>query len=294
VDGKLSGSSSNSKSEGFFDNSGAVGGTFAVVGLICAALVGGVFYYLWRRRKAQRMDADVVAAASAAAATSRTPFDDDDPEMIEGPSYGTGPAGGAAAGAGAYGSNSMMQHYYNNYVPSSESYEPSHLSAGTAPGYAGMGAYGPMTGGAAAAGAAGYYAGQGGADGSHYYEGVPANGNDGAYGGMGSMGHENAFSQSAHDDAYAAAAAGAAGYDQHGAPQLNWTPGTSPPMNAEAYAGQTAYAPEQGANVFADPSSSSNETDGRIDMTAHGTGSAISLRDDQDYGRRLAVRNSDE
>lgn len=238
------------------------------------------------------MDADVVAAASAAAATKRTPFDDDDPEMIEHPSYGTGAAAGAAAGAGAYGaSNSMMQQYYQNYGPAaSEGYEPSHMSGGTAPGYAGMGAYGPMAAGdAAAGGAAAYYAGGAGTDGSHYYESVPAGLNDGAYGGMGSMGHDNGYSQSAHDDPYGAGS----GYTHNGAPQLNWAPGASPPLDADMYAAHAAgQQPGQG-NVFADPSSSSNETDGRIDMTAHEAGSSVSLRDDQDYGRRLAVRNGE-
>ncbi len=294
ANGQLSGNSSNNGgSSGFFSNSGAVGGTFAVVGLVCAAIVAGIFYMLWKRRKAQKMDADVVAAASAAAATTRTPFDDDDPEMIEDPSYGTGATalGGAAAGAGAYGaSNAMMQQYYNNYGHSNEGYEPSHLSGGTAPGYAGMGAYGPMAAGAAAGGAAGYYAA--GTDGSHYYDSVPTGmSNEGAYAGMGSMGHDNGYSQSAHDDPYGAGSGGH-GYSNTGAPQLNWAPGASPPLESEMYA---AHAPpaQGGGNIFADPSSSSNETDGRIDMRAHEAGSAVSLRDDQDYGRRLAVRNGE-
>jgi len=151
-----------------------------------------------------------------------------------------------------------------------------------------MGAYGPVAAGGAAAGAAGYYAGQGTTtDGSHYYESVPAGlSSEGAYGGMGSMGHENGYSQSAqHEDPYGAYS----GNGHSGAPQLNWAPGASPPLDSDMYAGHAGQA--QSGNVFADPSSSSNETDGRIDMTAHDAGSAVSLRDDQDYGRRLAVRN---
>uniref|UniRef100_V5GQJ4 Uncharacterized protein n=1 Tax=Kalmanozyma brasiliensis (strain GHG001) TaxID=1365824 RepID=V5GQJ4_KALBG len=288
ANGQLSGNSgSNSGSDnGFFSNSGAVGGTFTVVGLVVAGIIGGIFYMLYRRRKAQRMDADVVAAASAAAATKRTPFDDDDPEMIEDPSYGIGTAGlgGAAAGAGAYGaSNAMMQQYYSNYGGAqSEGYEPSHMSGGTAPGYAGMGAYGPVaTGAAGGAAAAGYYGGAGaGTEGSHYYESVPAGMSDHAY----SMAHDNGYSQGGHEDAYG----GYAG----GAPQLNWQPGASPPLDHEYAAAGAAQG--QNGNVFADPSSSSNETDGRIDMTAHNGGSSVSLRDDQDYGRRLAVRNGEQ
>lgn len=252
------------------------------------------------------MDADVVAAASAAAATKRTPFDDDDPEMIEDPSYGTGAAGmgGAAAGAGAYGASpSMMQQYYSNYGPSSEGYEPSHMSGGTAPGYAGMGAYGPMAAAAAGAGgAAAYYAGGSATDGSHYYESVP---NEGAYQGMGSMAHDpNSYSQGGHEDPYGAGSGGH-GYNHSGAPQLNWAPGASPPLDQDVYGGVhaaqgypagagAAGVAAGGSNVFADPSGSSNETDGRIDMTAHAAGSSVSLRDDQDYGRRLAVRNGEQ
>lgn len=304
ANGQLSGSSSGSGSDnGFFSNSGAVGGTFAVVGLVFVAIVAAVFYMLWRRRKAQRMDADVVAAASAAAATKRTPFDDDDPEMIEDPSYGTAAAGlgGAGAGAGAYGaSNAMMQQYYSNYGPSTEGYEPSHMSGGTAPGYAGMGAYGPMAAGASGAvagGAAAYYAGGAGTDGSHYYESVPAGmSSEGAYTGMGSMGHDpNGYSQG-HEDPYGAGSGGH-GYSHSGAPQLNWAPGASPPLEQDVYGGVHAaqgHPTGAGGNVFADPSSSSNETDGRIDMTTHDAGSAVSLRDDQDYGRRLAVRNGEQ
>lgn len=242
------------------------------------------------------MDADVVAAASAAAATTRTPFDDDDPEMMEHASYGTG----AAAGAGTYGaSNAMMQQYYNNYG-ASEGYEPSHISGGTNSGYAGMGAYGPMAGGAAAAGAAGYYAGHQANDGTHYYESVPgALSSEGPYGQ--STGHDNGYPQSAHHDELYASPSG--GHDAYGSAHQGWPNASSPPLDTDAAYGGTAagaygqpgaYGPDaNNGNVFADPSrSSSNESDARIDMRAHDGGSSTSLRDDQDYGRRLAVRNS--
>ncbi len=137
------------------------------------------------------------------------------------------------------------------------------MSGGTAPGYAGMGAYGPMAAGAAAGGAAGYY-GATGTDGSHsYYESVPAGLSDNAY----SMAHDNGYSQATHEDPYYAAS---------GAPQLNWAPGASPPLDHD-YAAAAGGAGGAG-NVFADPSSSSNETDGRIDMRAHEAGSSVSLR----------------
>ena len=277
------GSGGSGSGSSFFDNSGAVGGVFAVVGLVCAGLIAGVVYMLYKRRKAQKMDADVVAAASAAAATTRTPFDDDDPEMIEQPGYGTT---GAAGASGAYGANNaMMQQYYNNYAPSTNEYEPSHFSVGTGPGYAGMGAYGPGAG-AAAAGAAAYYgAGAGaGTDGSHYYESVPGHQADpaAAYYGVGSAGHENGYSQHTHEESPYVTAAPAAS----GAPQLNWSPAHADGMRDDALLGP---------NVFADPASgSSNETDGRLDMRVHEAGSAVSLRDDQDYGRKLAVRNNSD
>ena len=67
----------------YWHDHGAVGGTFAAVGIVAVGLIAALGWFLYRRHKAKRMDADVVAAASAAAATTRTPFDDDDDEMNE-------------------------------------------------------------------------------------------------------------------------------------------------------------------------------------------------------------------
>ncbi|WFC97158.1 hypothetical protein MBRA1_003824 [Malassezia brasiliensis] len=79
--GQLSNDNANSNS--YWHDHGAVGGTFAAVGIVAVGLIAALGWFLYRRHKAKRMDADVVAAASAAAATTRTPFDDDDDEMNE-------------------------------------------------------------------------------------------------------------------------------------------------------------------------------------------------------------------
>lgn len=236
------------------------------------------------------MDADVVAAASAAAATSRTPFDDDDPEMIEDPNYGNG-----AAAAGAYGSAPMMQQYYNNYAPSTNEYEPSHFSAATGPGFAGMGAYGPAAAGAAGGAYGAYYANgahAGSSNDNHYYDTVP--GGQSAEGAApagyysNSQGHE--FPTAGEDGA-----------------QQQWGPsGHSPHLDPEGmpFSGPGRRGPaDDNNNLFADPAShesGSGETDGRLDPQSvlnrsHEAGSSHSLQDNFDYGRKLTVKNpSDE
>ena len=207
--GSLNGSDMGGSSS-FFDNSGAVGGTFAAVGIIALLLLAAIAWLFYRRRKAQRMDADVAMAASAAAATTRTPFDDDDPEMIEDPSYG------AVGSAGA-----------SNYYPTSQNeYEPSHFSTGTAPGFAGMGAYGPTAaaagGAAGAAGYSDYYAGNGSQ--GHYYDHPGAQPGDYYNGAVASQsqGHEAAYSQGHYNpEDYA----NGYGYGMDGQPQCSTTVG---------------------------------------------------------------------
>ena len=103
----------------YWHDSGAVGGTFAAVGIVAVALLAGLGWFLYRRRKAKRMDADVMAAASAAAATTRTPFDDDDDDGPTGP-YGTP---GAASGTGG------THPYYNPEYPASPGFhQPNHYA----------------------------------------------------------------------------------------------------------------------------------------------------------------------
>lgn len=191
ANGQLNGGSGSSTAS-FFSNSGAVGGTFAGVGIVAALIIAGIVWLFYRRRKNQRMDADVVAAAGAAAATTRTPFDDDDhdPEMMEG--YGTG-----SAQHGFYGESN---------------YAPSMLSG---PGAAGQGAYNGAYGaaGAAAAGAAGYYHNGSEVSAHHYYD--PQSTTDGGYyQGPASGGHDGPFSNAgSHPD------------DQMYAQQTGWSNG---------------------------------------------------------------------
>ncbi|WFD20725.1 25S rRNA (adenine(645)-N(1))-methyltransferase [Malassezia caprae] len=98
----------------YWDDSGAVGGTFAAVGIVAVALLAVLGWFLYRRRKAKRMDADVLAAASAAAATTRTPFDDDDDDVAPAGQYGSPIAGGT-------------HPYYNPQYPASPGFhQPGH------------------------------------------------------------------------------------------------------------------------------------------------------------------------
>lgn len=69
---------SNSNSKGFFQNTGAVAGTFTVVGLVGLAILIFIITTVIRRRRADRFDKDVALAAAEAAATAHNPgFDDD-------------------------------------------------------------------------------------------------------------------------------------------------------------------------------------------------------------------------
>lgn len=322
--------SGSSGSSSFFENGGAVGGTFAAVGIVAILIICGIAWFLYRRRKAQRMDADVAMAASAAAATTRTPFDDDDPEMVEDPAYG-------AAGAGGAGASSAGYHNNGYYATSNPEYEPSHFSSGTAPGFAGMGAYGAAAGAGGAGAAAAYnnYYNEGNSQG-HYYD----NPGQGAQDYYPQSQEEHAYSQGTHPtDEYG----NAIGYgypvdqqqqhqhqhqqhmqQQHEQPQEWLQPGRSPPLDGEGMpfatgavggsaarrrsAGMTNGHENEllGPNVFADVPSpegegASNhlgEADNRLDhqglTRAHDQGSASSLRDDQDYSRRvLSVKNQD-
>lgn len=306
--GALNGSS-NSGNSSFFDNSGAVGGTFAAVGIVAALILAGIAWLLYRRRKAQRMDADVAMAASAAAATTRTPFDDDDPEMMEDHhNYGAGALGGAAAG-----SNQRF------YPTSQNEYEPSHFSQQTTPGYAGMGAYGPTAAGAAsAAGYTDYYGNPTNGSQGHYYDHPSSQPGD-YYQGQ-SQGHDGNFSQGHYNgedynNGY--------GYDSQGQMQQQAMYGYPNGGDGEgmpfAAAGAAGYRRRSGmgsgqedqlldSNVFADNSSSpghdvsppggipANVSDHRLDreglVRRNSSGSANSLRDDQDYTRKvLALAN---
>lgn len=314
----MNGADNNGSSNSFFDNSGAVGGTFAAVGIVAVLILAGIAWLFYRRRKAQRMDADVAMAASAAAATTRTPFDDDDPEMIEDPSYGA--AGGAAGSAAA-----------SNYYPASQNeYEPSHFSSGTAPGFAGMGAYGP-TAAAAGAGAAGYNDYYANGSQNHYYDHPGSQPGD-YYGGVNSQGHDNAYSQGHYgqEDYNNAYGYGMDG-QQHQGMQQGWghpsgmdgegmpfATGAAAATGAAGVGGAAARRRSGGAmagqqddqllgpNVFADhtsspegnspPAAQEADSDHRLDRDGlfrrNSNGSAHSLRDDQDYTRKvLALAN---
>ena len=125
----------NNGDDGYWHDGGAVGGTFAAVGIVVVALIIGLGWLLYRRRKSKRMDADVMAAASAAAATTRTPFDDDDDDDIMGGPFGT-PGGGNGSvdqNSGLHGSAGPPSLEANGvqaaqplYQPSSGYHQPAH------------------------------------------------------------------------------------------------------------------------------------------------------------------------
>ncbi|WFD35200.1 hypothetical protein MCUN1_002050 [Malassezia cuniculi] len=119
----------NSNTSGFFNDSGAVGGTFAAVGIVALAIILALAWLLYRRRKAKRMDAEVMAAASAAAATTRTPFDDDEHDYVNDHSVAN------AHNPDFDASSPMMREYY------ASPYEDPQYPAGHYPGasgYAGL------------------------------------------------------------------------------------------------------------------------------------------------------------
>ena len=103
-------SNPSSGSSAFFNNTGAVAGTFVAVGLVCTLGVIGVIAFLLKRRRRQRLDRDVTAAAAAASAAShhhhqRAAFDDDDadisPPMTQYGGYFAGAGAASSAGMGA-------------------------------------------------------------------------------------------------------------------------------------------------------------------------------------------------
>lgn len=287
--GQLNGAD-NSSDGGFFDNSGAVGGTFAAVGIVAALLLGFIGWLLYKRRRAQRMDADVAMAASAAAATTRTPFDDDDPEMIETPGMY------AAAGSGSAS---------NFYHPSQGEYEGSHFSGGN------NGQYNSMNTFATPTGYQDYYNGANSQ--GHYYDNP-----HGEY--LSGHSHDPNFSQGHYYDEAAAAAGYAYPQDgwghqaQHMDPEGMPFTGGAQGAEVEADRRRSAGMPNPhngntdnellGPNVFADQPESSPEpadapayeSDTRLDNAGlqrnNTRGSTGSLRDDQDYTRRvLALAN---
>jgi hypothetical protein len=89
----------NTSSKGFFQNTGAVAGTFTVVGLAGIAILIFIITAVIRRRRAEKFDKDAALAAAEAAATAHNPNFDDDYGFDSG-----------RHGVGAYG-------YADNYQP---------------------------------------------------------------------------------------------------------------------------------------------------------------------------------
>ena len=128
-------------SKGFFDNTGAVAGTFSVVGLVGLGILIFIVTAIIRRRRAERFDKDVALAAAEAAATAHNPDFDDE--------YGYGSTG---HGVGGFGYADTYHQDPVTYAPTREAYgvsgvggtayaDPDNYSGtGGGPGAAGIGA----------------------------------------------------------------------------------------------------------------------------------------------------------
>ena len=85
--GALDSGSGGGSSNAFFNNTGAVAGTFVVVGLVVVGILFALGLLCFRRRRRQRLDREVTAAAVAAStAAQRSPLDEgDDVHSSSGP-----------------------------------------------------------------------------------------------------------------------------------------------------------------------------------------------------------------
>ena len=129
-------------SKGFFDNTGAVAGTFSVVGLVGLGILIFIITTVIRRRRAEKFDEDVALAAAEAAATAHNPDFDD---------YGYS---SSSHNAGGYGYADTYHQDPVTFPPARETYGMSEVGATT---YANTDNYTVGTGGGP--GAAGIGAG---------------------------------------------------------------------------------------------------------------------------------------
>ena len=151
--GSTQSSVSGSSSVSFFDNTGAVAGTFVVVGLVVTSAVLAFIVFMLRRRRRQRLDRDVAAAAAAAAAAASSRHFDDE-EDHERPAVMSQYGGYYAATAGGDLLNHPQQEMEKyGYEDPAGGYDPyahelhtmpvagDRASTATAPGMAGFGAH---------------------------------------------------------------------------------------------------------------------------------------------------------
>ncbi|KAF8640873.1 hypothetical protein AX17_000521 [Amanita inopinata Kibby_2008] len=83
----------NSTNSAFFSNTGAVAGTFILVGLAAASILLWIFFAVRRRRRTRKLEHDsAVSATLAAAGFNRTPLDVDDAgDQPEGSTFASPP-----------------------------------------------------------------------------------------------------------------------------------------------------------------------------------------------------------
>ncbi|KAK4705531.1 hypothetical protein P7C70_g672, partial [Phenoliferia sp. Uapishka_3] len=130
----------------FFSNTGAVAGTFTVVGLVAAGLLIGLAFFFFRRKRARQLDEDVRVAAGGAgdggAGVNRFQGEDDDEDErylstgSEGThgayltqpgmsSYGAPVVAGAYNSqrlSGGFGTGSSPEHSSHSYLPPGATY----------------------------------------------------------------------------------------------------------------------------------------------------------------------------
>lgn len=160
--GALDGSSrGGSGSNAFFSNTGAVAGTFVVVGLVVVGILCALGLLCFRRRRRQRLDREVTAAAVAASTHhQRSPIDDaDDIHSSSGPTSESYPStvNQSMAQYNNYGASYGNAGGYDPYAQQPYSDHPGQGPFDTPHGYDHYGA--AAAGGAAGAAGAGGYEG---------------------------------------------------------------------------------------------------------------------------------------
>ncbi|KAH9483424.1 hypothetical protein JR316_0002891 [Psilocybe cubensis] len=179
----------------FFDNTGAVAGTFSVVGLVVLALLIACITSAVRRRRARKFDRELQAATLEAASAPKPVFlDDEDDAPVRGGAGVYDPEGYAPGGGGGYSDVSSHGTYGQPAMSvGSHSYSHGGGGGGEAYGMREMHSY---------AGPGG--TGSGSGPGPGYGGGYGAGGGGGMGGGGGGVAPGEIF------DPYAAGVAGAA------------------------------------------------------------------------------------
>jgi hypothetical protein len=182
--GALDAGGNGGSTNAFFDNTGAVAGTFVVVGLVVVGILFALGLLCFRRRRRQRLDREVTAAAVAAStAAQRSPLDEDnDVHSSSGPTSESYPSTGnhPMAQYAPYGATYGNAGGYDPYAAQGHQPYSDHPNQGpfdTPHGY--------DYGAGAAAGAGGYEGLQHGTQNGYYFNPAEAGQYDDALYGTG-------------------------------------------------------------------------------------------------------------